>query len=250
MAHEMQQDAHFGEAAELDPPAQPVGQVRMPGFEQLFQLCTNARGLPYQLGRGSFGAVFLCELRPEARLTIPTLCPGLIVPAIRDILLQADVKFACKYVIVPDTEADGIFKKEVVAAMQLNDHVMGGPWEPLMRATLTSTLLGWRDDLYEAAENPATRTHARATMPWVEKGSKVVHMKEARLIRTVMELNYTSLPGSRHEELKLFCNLQPTGEPEEEQLREVALYDETTRIFTKRQIPDVRKADKELAGTG
>lgn len=232
----------------------------MPSFDQLFQLVCSDDGLPRQLGRGSFGAVFVCTLRPEARAVVEGMRPPLLTDALRALLTAPGAIFACKYVVLPDAEASAIYDKEVSAALQLNTAILGGPWEPLMRATLNSTLLGWHDDLYDPAVNPATGTRDRATMPWVEKDRPgVVQHKPARLVRTLMELNQSSIPAAAAggvAALPVFCNMRTrldgTTEPEPRanQTRMVAFRDEALGGFTVREIPNVRKAVRELAGIG
>lgn len=247
----MDEDGPDAVAGGVGGPALPPAAVRMPGFDDLFRLCCPpGSAVPYQLGRGSFGAVFVCELRPEARAIVPTLCPDLITPFVRDLLLHAGLKFACKYVMLPDIEASEVYDKEVEAALQFNARVDRGPWEMLARATLTRTLLGWSDDLLSPVADPDTGHYARATMPWLEAGQKLPILREARLIRTVMELNYNSLPGGRMEDLPLFRNNTRVGEAVPANTRQVGIRDGTTGVVTAREIPDVRKDGGPLAGTG
>lgn len=220
--------------------AAPVAAAVVPGFDELFALlgvqhavAAGGHFVPYQLGRGTFGAVFLCQLREGAAAKIAALPGGIMTEASRQHLIVPGMLFACKFVVLPDAEASDMYDKEVRAAMEFDRRIAASAWGPLARATLTSTIYGWMDTPLEPA------TGARVAMPYPRSVDAPVPV---RLIRTVMELNFSSIPAGGPAALPPF-----EGVPA---MRRFAFHDAATGLLSAIDLPNVRRAtDKELAGT-
>lgn len=223
--------------------AAPVAAAVVPGFDDLFAVlgvqhppaAPGGTGLfvPYQLGRGTFGAVFLCQLREGAAARIAGLPDDIMTRASREHLTIPGMLFACKFVVLPEAEASDMYDKEVRAAMEFDRRIAATGWAHLARATLTSTIYGWMDTPLEPA------TGLQVMMPYPRSVDAPVPV---RLIRTVMELNFSSVPPGGPAALPPFKGVPP--------MRRFAFRDAATGLLNAIDLPNVRRAtDEELAGT-
>lgn len=177
-------------------PAVPVQAHTVPDFDRMFELVTpHGSKVPLQLGRGSFGAVFVGCLRPEAAPIIASFPAEarIFSEEARSLLLHPGLQFACKFVMLADSEAAKVFEKEVQAATAFSRHIespAGRMWRPLAQATLTTTLYGWSDTLLEADTGEPVLAMRSKPGPAGADTEPAGSWAPARLVRTVMELSH------------------------------------------------------------
>lgn len=153
--------------------------------------------------------------------------------ASREHLTIPGMLFACKFVVLPEAEASDMYDKEVRAAMEFDRRIAATGWAHLARATLTSTIYGWMDTPLEPA------TGLQVVMPYPRSVDAPVPV---RLIRTVMELNFSSVPPGGPAALPPFKGVPP--------MRRFAFRDAATGLLNAIDLPNVRRAtEEELAGT-